>query len=195
MLLSCSQNVKHTHFVKHKTNALSNDYLQDVKTPNGKIIKYKLINDSLYQIQWGTLTNLRTLPDTFILDGHEIRIPRYITENSKYIVMRYSCGNPCWGGIFLPLNDSISPIVVPEYLGFDLDDDLVAYIFDTQIIEIINLKSNKTERHLLEKCDSAFPGYCIENFSIKNKTLKYKWFPETHINSTKGIWKSEKIKI
>jgi len=170
-------------------------YLKTIKTPAGKIIKYKLMNDSCYCLQWGDSMNLKTLPDTFYMDNHETWIPKFITENTNYIVMRNSCGNPCWVGYFLPLHDSVKPVSIHEYLDFDIENDIVAYIKDSNSIEILNLKTRQTETHKFSDCNSAFPGYCIDSLSIKNKILKYKWIPETLINSKSGNFVTEKIKI
>ena len=170
-------------------------YFQTFKAPLGVTIKFKILNDSSYVIQWGDSLKLKTYPETFHLDGHETWIPRYIAGNKNYIVLRQGCGNPCWRGYFLPLNDSLKLHVINEYLDFDLDNDLVAYINDSDNIGVINLRTNLTEQHILNGCVSAFPGNCIDSLSIKNKTLKYKWFPKTTMNSKVGIIKIEKINI
>jgi hypothetical protein len=170
-------------------------YFQTVKTPNGVFIKLKINNDSTYLIQWGDSLNLRTYPQRFEWDGHESRIPRFIDENKDFVVMRQSCGNPCWIGYFLPLIDSLEPRSINEYLDFDLNNNLVASIKETNIIEIVNLKSNLTEDHKTKGCVSAFLGYCLDSLSIRDKTLKYKWIPTTKINSNQGNIVIEKIKI
>jgi hypothetical protein len=196
LMISCN-NGKHSDSIKAASRFSLNylSYLKTIKTPNGQIIKFKLINDSSYLVQWGDSLDLKTFPDTIYMDNHESWIPTFIAENKDYIVMSCSCGNPCWVGYFLPLRDSTKPKSIHEYLDFDIDNDLVAYIKDSKSIEIINLKSNQTEIHKLNDCSSAFPGYCIDSLSIKNRTLKYKWIPETTINSEKGDLIMEKIKI
>lgn len=171
-----------------------NNYFRTLKTPLGVTIEFKLINDSNYIIQWGNPTNLRTLPDTFNLDGHETWIPKFIDENKDYIVLRKGCGNPCWIGYFLPMNNSIKPMSVSEYLGYDLENNLIAYI-NVNSIEIVDLKTRQTETLKVEGCNSAFLGYCIDSLSIKEKTLSYKWIPETKIESKEGKLRTEKIKL
>ena len=170
-------------------------YFRTFKTPLGKTINFKIINDSCYVIQWGNSLNLKTFPDTLKLDGHEAWIPRYITENKDYIVLRQGCGNPCWVGYFLTLNDSINPQYIHEYLDFDLKNNLVVYIKDNENIGIVNIKTGLTEDYKTKKCGSIFPGYCIDIISLKNKTLKYIWYPKTKYGSKKGILITEKIKI
>ncbi len=171
-----------------------NRYFQPQKSFLGATIGLKIVNDSSYLLQWGNSLNLKTFPDTFNLDGHETYIPKFIDENEDYIVMRKGCGNPCWIGYFLPINDSIKPISIYEYLDYDLENNLVAYI-NGNSIEIVNLKSKQTEVHGTKDCISAFIGYCIDSLSIKNRILSYKWIPETKINSGKGKWITEKIKL
>ena len=152
------------------------DCLRIIETPRSKIINFKLINDSCYFIQWGNRTNLKTLKDTFIMNNHEAWIPRLITESQDYLVMRSSCGNPCWIGYFLPLDNSIEPTIINEYLGFDLENDLVAYPEeDSNAIEILNIKTKQKELHVIRGCNSAFIGYCIDSLVIRNKTLIYRY--------------------
>ena len=170
-------------------------YFRASKTPHGTTINLKVINDSSFLMQWGDSLNLKTYSDTFHLDGHETWIPEFIAENKNYTVMRQRCGNPCWRGYFLPSNDSLKPCVINEYLNFDLDNNLVASIKDSNVIEIKNLKTNLTEDHIINGCTSLFIGYCIDSLSIKNKTLKFKWIPETKINSRNGVFRIEKIKL
>lgn len=170
-------------------------YFQPIRTPLGITIRFKIINDSSFLIQWGHPLNLKTFPDTLKLDVHEAWIPRYIAENKDYIVLRQGCGNPCWVGYFLPLNDSIKEQTIHEYLDFDLSNNLVAWIKGTNVIEIVNLKTKMNEEHKINGCGSSFLGYCIDSLSIKDKTLKYKWFPKTKFDSERGIIMKEKIKI
>jgi hypothetical protein len=170
------------------------NYFQPKTLSLGATLVLKIVNDSSYLLQWGDSLNLRTFPDTFNLDGHESWIPKFIDENEDYIVVRKGCGNPCWIGYFLPINDSIKPTSIFEYLDYDLESDLVAYIKDKNI-EIVNLRSGQTEVHGTKDCISSFIDYCIDSLSIKNRILSYKWIPETKINSGKGKWKTEKIKL
>jgi hypothetical protein len=170
-------------------------YFKKTKTTLGAILKLKIINDSCYIVQWGNSLKLNTCPDTLHLDGHETWIPELIAENKDYIVLRQGCGNPCWVGYFLPLNESDTPRYIHEYLDFNLKNNLVAFIKSDNIIEIVNLKTSLTEDHKTKNCTSAFPGYCIDSLSVKDKILKYKWFPKANKDSKKGILIKEEINI
>jgi hypothetical protein len=170
-------------------------YFKPHKTPSGAIIKLTVINDSLYLIQWGDSIHLHTYQEIFYLDGHESWIPSYKDENKDYILLYEGCGNPCWVGYFLPKTDRLSTFEAHEYLGYDLDKFLVAYVKDTNIIEVYNLKTRQIEDHIINGCVSAFPGYCIDSLKIKNGYLTYKWFPIAEKESNKSVIKREKIKI
>lgn len=170
-------------------------YFQTVKTPLGAIFRLKIITDSTYVIQWGDSLSLKTFPVAFYLDGHETWIPKFIDENKDYIVMRQGCGNPCWIGYFLPLDDSIKPGMFHEYLDYDLNNNLIVYVKSSKIIGITNIKTDQIEDHKIEGCTSVFLGYCIDSLTIKNRILKFKWISDTIKNSQKGDFKTEKIKI
>ncbi len=168
------------------------NYYKPFKTPLGRTISYRMLNDSFYFLEWEDSSYKRTLPDTFYLDG---RIPIFRTENKNYVVLEQGCGSPCWVGIFLPTNNSGKPHLIHEYLDYDLKNNLVVYVDDTNSIKILNLKTDEFEIHKTPPCKSAFIGYCIDSISIRNKVLIYWWIPETYINSKNGIKKRELIKI
>jgi hypothetical protein len=111
-----------------------------------------------------------------------------ILSCGKVVVMLVGLG-------ILPLKESLQPEMIHEYLDYDLDNGLVAFVKDTSTIEIVNLKTGQTEDHQTDGCTSAFPGYCIDSLSIKNRILKYKWIPDTYIKSHKGTVRVERIKI
>jgi uncharacterized protein with WD repeat len=93
------------------------------------------------------------------------------------------------------MDNTIKPKLIHEYLDFDLENNLVAYVKESNLIAIYNLKSGKIENHKTPKCSSCFIGYCIDTISIQNKTLIYKWIPETIINSKESTTITEKIRI
>lgn len=169
-------------------------YFKAQKTRSGAIVRLKIVDDSTYYIQWGNSTKMKTFPEKFNLEGAEAWIPRLIYENNDYLVMRGGCGNPCWVGYFLPLHEGSKPQMIHEYLGYDLENHLVAYVSDNSI-EILNLKTNSIEVHKTKGCVSAFIGYCIDSLSIKNRTLKYKWIPDSRIKSNKGMVVIEKVNL
>jgi hypothetical protein len=203
ILISCTHGIQNNSVLINDSLIIDSIYgkdtwvnsFQPVKTSFGNIIKYKVINDSSYQIQWGDSIDLKIYPETFHLDGHAGWVPHYIADNKDYIVLRQSCGNPCWIGYFLPISDTIKPHAISEYLDFDLDNNLVASIKYPNLIEIINLRTNCTEKYIINGCNSAFIGYCIDSLSIKNKVLKYNWIPKTIMDSNNYITRIEKIKI
>ena len=153
-------------------------YFKNFKISLGTILKFKIINDSCYVVQWGNSLKLKTCPDTLHLDGHETWIPEFIAENKDYIVLRQGCGNPCWVGYFLPLNDSVKPRYIHEYLDYDLKNDLVAFINNKNNIGIINLRTGLTEDHKTKNRTSVFPGYCLDSLSVNDKTLNINGFQE-----------------
>jgi len=169
-------------------------YFQPYKIDGGATLQFIILNDSSYLIQWGDSLNLMTLNDTLSLDGHETWIPKYVAENEHYIVLRRSCGNPCWLGYFLFKDGTDEAVVIHEYLDFDLQNDLVVFIIDKNL-EIMNLKTHNTERYQINGCKSDFIGYCLDSLSFENKVLKFKWIPETVTKGNQGEFKIIKIKI
>ena len=172
--------------------------LNNIRTPNGIQINYRLVDDSIYFIEWGKENNLRTLPDTFYCDAPAFTKPRFIEGNENYLVLRFGCGSLCWAGIFLPLNKDRTPQTIYYYYDYDLENDLVVYADSEEEHATISVKNLKTEEILKYKmeveCESAIPTYCIDSLSIQNGELYYKWIPETYVNSEKGIEKRIMIK-
>lgn len=150
--------------------------LTDVKTALGHIIKYKRTGDS-FQVQWFQNGQLKTLTGCeFQVCSADAWIPRFKSENENYLLLKAGCGNPCWMGFFLPLNGDQQPNVIHEYLAYDLDQNYVAQInYDLDSIEVLNLKSNKTQRFKTGNCKSAFKGYCFDTMYFDKKCLKYSW--------------------
>ncbi len=165
--------------------------LKDINTPNGKIVKFEIKNDSTYTIKWGKEENLQILNKQFYCDAPAITKPNFVEEDENYIVMRFGCGTSCWGGIFLPIQEEESPETILYYYDYDLKNDLVAFLdsqAQTATISVLNLKTKqKYEYPIKPECESAIPTYCIDSISISNRELYYRWNPQTTVQSEELI--------
>jgi len=152
------------------------------KTPNGCVVKFKQI-DKEYYLQWESNNTTHTLDYPFQVDGADAWVPRFKSENKKYLFFRAGCGNPCWIGIFLPLYKNGQPVVISEYIAIDIENNLVASV-SSDSIEITNLRTLRKQYFKPGNCESAFPGYCITDAYFKDNVLYYNWTATTYINST-----------
>lgn len=154
-------------------------------TPFGQEIQF-LVKDNKYYVQWRQSDSLMTLdyPFDLIENGH-VSFPAFVAENKNYILLRTGCGNPCWLGLFLPLDKNNSAEIVNEYISFDLNSDVVAYILSRDSIAILNLRTHDKQYFSPGKCESVFPGYCIDTSYFKNKSFYYAWTPEIGVKNKK----------
>ena len=175
--------------------------LQAYQTPNGVKIDYQLIDSSFYFLSWQIKDKQRTLPDTFYCESNSNLKPRFVEENKDYVLLRFNCGSPCWGGTILPLNMDQEPETFMYYYDVDFANNLIAFLdndskTNAAIIKVKNLKSGKIkEVKIKEPCISAVPIYCLDSLSLKNNELYYQWITETAESKEKKVSKSIKIEI
>lgn len=195
IFLSCKDKI---HIENNSSNGLikkHKSHLDDIKTPNGNIIKFKTIGNQ-FELQWNCNGKTRVLSETFDLNGSKSWYPKFVDESESYIFLRAGCGSPCWQGFFLPINKQGKEIIIHEYLAVDLHQNYVAYInYDNNTLEVLNIKNDKKQSFTIGKCNSAFTGYCIDSIYFEKDKLNYKWIPETYINSKKGKLISLSIKL
>lgn len=184
VLVSCSNN--NVHLSENDSPKIKDTVSSKllISTPNGHIIKLGRKGENFY-LQWMQDNQLKTLDSAYYsIEEGQAWTPVFVQENEDYIVLQAGCGSPCWIGIFLPLHNNDQPKVINEYLAFNLKSALVASI-NNDSIEIINLKSSSKNSYYPGKCESAFPGYCIDTSYIKDNKFIYSWTPETYLNSNK----------
>jgi hypothetical protein len=193
---ACHSDSQKKDLTINQTNSTQNKLLpdlSDIKTPKGHLIKFKK-TDKVFYIQWQTNDSLRTLDYPFDLNGADAWFPRLIDENEDYLLLKAACGNPCWIGIFLPLYKKGIPQIVHEYIAVDLNSDLVASINDTDSIEILNLKTSRRQSFNPGKCESSFPGGCMDTAYFKDNIFYYNWTEDTNKNSKKSKQRQYKLK-
>jgi hypothetical protein len=163
------------------------------KTPQGHLIKFKT-NGNIFYIKWKGQNGFKTVDYPFDLKGADAWLPCLIAENDNFLVIRAGCGNPCWVGIFLPLKTNSNYHIINEYMGYDLAKGYVAYFNDKEQLEVLNLKTAKTQAFQTEKCVSAFKGYCVDTLYFKNNSVYLQWNTQAGINSKKGKLVTKKLK-
>lgn len=174
LFISCG-NKSHEHSViEKKTKTKNHLVLADITTPNGNIIKFKKIGQQCF-LQWNREYKLETLDYPFNLNDADAWLPRFVAENNNYLLFRAGCGSPCWTGFFLPLNTNGNVTTISEYLCYDLNQNYVAYINDTNNLEVLNITSGEKQSFITGNCNSAFNGYCIDTIYFKQKKIYYKW--------------------
>ena len=163
-----------------ESGTILNNLLQvdDFKTPLNRDIKFKKIGDQVF-LQWYCEGELRTYEEPFDLKGAEAWIPWFIVENNDYILRKAGCGSPCWNGYFLPLKKSLKFKIINEYLVFDPAQNYVAKInYNTDLIEVENVVTSKTQSIKTEKCEAAFKAFCIDTIYFTPKKIVTKWHRE-----------------
>jgi hypothetical protein len=168
--------------------------LSDITTPHGNPIKFKRNGDN-FQVQWVQNSRLKTFTEyEFEVYGANSWLPRFQDENQEYVLMRAGCGSPCWLGLFLPLTGDRSAKLIHEYLAYDLDQNYVAFLADdSDSLEVLNLKSARSERFKLATCKAAFKGWCIDTIFFEGQTLKFSW--DSVVNWQKKEKALKKLKI
>ena len=180
------------HTTSIKTN---NSSLLNFTTPSGSKIKFTIKKEK-YFLQWKNQKRYQTLNYPFELNGAESHKPKFIAESKDYILMRASCGNPCWIGAFLPKKSKNKPIIINEYFAYDLDKSYVCYLNSTtENLEILNLQTSTIQTIKTEYCSSAFKGYCIDTIYFSGKKLYYKWNCKNDSTSKNNELKEINIKI
>lgn len=149
---------------------------QTIKTPKGKIIKFKWIHDSVI-LQWNQKDKLQTLDYNFRHNDTMIRNPRFIAENKDYIILKTEYAGQqfsIWKGYFLPLYPEGKAHIIENYFAYDLNNHYVVSQSCNERLEILNLKTDKKQHFIINRCESAFLGYCFDTIYFRDKTLYYK---------------------
>jgi hypothetical protein len=167
---------------KHKDDSTDICYWHDIKrelTPDNNYLDFKKVTTDKYFLEWGNKNLTRVLLDTFYCESPPTSRPTFENENEKYIVLRFGCGSPCWGAIFLPLNENQEPETILYQYDIDLERDLVVYLDsneDDPTIAIYNLLTKKKVKHKVDfGCESAIPTYCLDSISINGDKVFYRW--------------------
>ncbi len=183
-----------TTFGQTPINNTSFNHPDNFITPKGQEVKFVVIGNNYY-IQWKQSDTLKTFDYPFnLVEGGNSSFPRLVAENENYVVLRSSCGSPCWVGLFLPLYKGGRAKAVHEYIAFDINAKLVAYVSSSDSIAILNLRTFQKQYFHPGKCESAFLGYCIDTAYFENNSLHYKWATKTVIHSAVTNEKEYKIK-
>ena len=166
-------------------------------TIRGNYVFYHVNNDSA-TIEYGNKSFHRLFPYKIECQIADARIPHYEWDSKDFIVLRYGCGSPCWGIYVLPL-DSINSITDMMYeMAFDSANNLVCYLggddYNKLIIENLKTKSCRTIEFPFKSDHGEFMGAWIEDVSIKNNKLYYK-YSDPNVDYNKRTWKEVTIDI
>ncbi len=147
------------------------EHLGIFKTQHNNTIEFKVFN-GYYNIHWIHNGIDNSFPDSFIISDWALKHFRIIGENNDYILLRASCGNPCHICFVLPFNNT-KPIKIQDCIYSDVNKHYIVYAVDTSSIGIYNIISLERDTINIGKCESLFPGYCIDSMYFNNDTLFY----------------------
>lgn len=150
----------------------------DTITSSGFIIMHKIIDSNHYQILWGKQNNLKTYKETFEAYS-DASIPKLKTETKNFLILRYGCGNPCWGCVTLPKDSLFKPQDMMYDMGYNSENDLLAYWNYEKKGLTITVRSLKTEKEkdflLCDTCFSAASIYCLNSVKLYSNKIYFKW--------------------
>jgi len=150
----------------------------DTISTNGNFIKFHKKNDFII-LEYGNNSIHRTLDYQFPCQTADSWIPKFEWDNKDMMGLKYVCGSPCWGIWILPLDtlSIVRNIIFP--MAYDLKNRIIAYLDNNNYTSLIieNLYTHKiTKIEFPFKSDHGeFIGYWIEEVSIKDNNLYYKY--------------------
>jgi hypothetical protein len=164
--------------IGQKNDCLNQYSFYDTITVDGNYIKYHAGNDFVI-LEYGNSSFHRSLLNQFPCQTADAWIPSLEWDNHDFLVLRYGCGSPCSGVWVLPLDSANQARNIMFEIAYDKKNNLIVYLdnesYTSMIIE--NLKTYQREKiEFPFKTDHGeFIGYWIENISIKDKKLFYKY--------------------
>lgn len=150
----------------------------DITTGSGFIVLHKIIDSDHYQILWGKRGNLKTYKGIFEKYS-DASIPRFETETKNFLILRYGCGNPCWGCIALPKDPLFKPQAIMYDEDYNYENDLLVYWNYEKKGLTMTVRNLKTEKEkdfpLCDTCFSAASEYCLNSVKLYSNKIYFKW--------------------
>jgi hypothetical protein len=169
------------------------NYLKDSTFDNRSFLKYELL-DSTITVAWGNSEFRRTLPP-YSCNIAPVGIPIVKWHNKTFIGLTFSCGNPCWALIVLPMNQEDQTETFYYSYDWDVHNNQVAYL-EGDVLKVVELTSNRIlEFPIQPNCNSAFVGYCIDSVNLETNELYVKWRTDIAFDGTEFKEIREKLEF
>ncbi|GAB5527752.1 MAG: hypothetical protein Roseis2KO_56240 [Roseivirga sp.] len=166
---SLAQDPCHFHNLKKETTAL------------GRTIDYRKVNDSIYHIYYGQAESLRKVPGDFYCDAPVLTKPYVEAENDDFLFLSHRCGTACRIGHVLPLDPGLEIKILPHWLTYDLDKNLIVsmdYDFEhkSMHIKLMDLTSYEEKDYDTGvSCDYGIPIDCFKQVEIEEDKVVVTW--------------------
>jgi hypothetical protein len=111
-------------------------------TPAGNIIERNFHNYYDYTLRWGNKQFMRSLPDTFTING--LNNPYFWYENYNFILLKVNCEHSRSLLRVLPLTDTSQVRIFNDPIVFNQRTNLLACAKGQHTIKFIDLSSGKS---------------------------------------------------
>jgi hypothetical protein len=158
-------------------------------TGAGNIIERRFHTPYEYTIRWGNNNFMRTLPDTFTVNG--LNDPYFWYENNRHILLKVNTKKGHTLLRILPMNDTTTVRLFSDPLEFDKNTDLLACIVGVRKVKIIDLATGKTSVMTIP-LPKGFKDLIssVRYTALNNKELRINW-----VNAPESVFKSYRIPV
>lgn len=174
LLSSCAdKRITDTYQYTNNDSIYIRDHLNTITTPYNREVSFKVYN-GYYKIYYTSDGITRSYPDSFKITNSYPRNYKIQDENSDYILLTGSCGNPCHISYLLPLKDG-NAMRIADVIFSDLSKNYIVSVAGEDSLRVQNIRINQSMIINIDYCDSAYPGYCIDSMYFSNDTLIYRY--------------------
>jgi hypothetical protein len=143
-------------------------------TPAKNIIEKIFYTHFDYTLRWGTKNFMRSLPDTFTVDG--LNHPHFWYESDKYVLLKVNQNNYRSHLFVLPLNDSSRVQHFSDPIAFNARANLLAYMGSSPTVNFIDLVTGAHSSLKIALPKGAKDVLSVLHSAILTKTeLRLQW--------------------
>jgi hypothetical protein len=158
-------------------------------TPAGNIIERNFHTFDDYTLRWGNNQFMRSLPDTFTVNG--INNPFFWYENYQYILLKVNSKKVHSILRVLPLNDTLQVRYFNDPIEFNKNTNLLACIQGPHTIKFIDLATGKKSSLNIRLPKGAKDlDSSIRYTALDEKELRINW-----VNAPESVFKAYRIPV
>lgn len=145
-----SRNKPSTHAIPKDTTTLKRNFVKYLISADSCCL------DNIY-INWGNDTINRLMIIPTVRQFRSYFTPSLKFEADEYLILEHGCATDCWAVLFLPLNNSGSPVDVFDIVKYNPQNYTVVRMIEHydarnehEFLEAINVKTGKVKRIIFE---------------------------------------------